>query len=49
LELVPAEVTDPDARLAAAENLRRAHYRQLARRSAQVRKAKAIIRSAGAS
>jgi hypothetical protein len=47
LEQVPAEVTDPDARRAAAENLRRAHYRQLARRSAIVRKANAVLRKNG--
>jgi len=37
---VPPEVVDPAARAAAAENLRRAYYKTLARKSAQARKAK---------
>lgn len=38
---VPAEITDPAARAAAAENLRTAYFKQLARKSAETRKAKA--------
>jgi hypothetical protein len=45
LELVPAEITDPTDRAVAAENLKRAHYRQLARKSAVVRRAKAVLRT----
>jgi hypothetical protein len=45
LELVPSEVVDPDARAIAADNLKRAFYRQLARKSAAVRRAKAAART----
>lgn len=38
---VPAEITDPRARQAAAENLRKAFYLKLAQRSAEARRAKA--------
>ncbi|MBB4749182.1 hypothetical protein [Actinoplanes lobatus] len=34
---VPAEITDPQARAVAAENLRKAHYQRMALRSAQSR------------
>ena len=44
---VPAEVTDPATRALAAENLRRAYYKSLARKSALSRKAKAAARKAG--
>jgi hypothetical protein len=44
---VPAEVTDPATRSAAAENLRRAYYKTLARKSALARKAKVVARKAG--
>ena len=39
--MVPAEITDPVQRAKAAENLKRAHYRRMALRSAQVRRRKA--------
>jgi hypothetical protein len=45
---VPPEVTDPATRAAAAENLRRAYYKTLARKSAQSRKAKASSRNSKA-
>lgn len=41
---VPAEVTDPATRAAAAENLRKAHYLRMALASAKARKAKATRR-----
>lgn len=39
-EQVDPSITDPDARRAAAENLRRAYYKRLALKSAQARRAK---------
>jgi hypothetical protein len=41
LAQVPDEITEPAARLAAAENLRKAFYLRLALKSAAARKAKA--------
>lgn len=41
--LVPAEIIDPTARLAAADNLRKAFYKSLARKSAIARKAKGTL------
>lgn len=43
---VPPEVVDPRTRAAAAENLRSAYYKTLARKSAQARKAKKLGRTA---
>ncbi len=40
-KLVNPAITDPVARAAAAENLRRAHYKRMALKSAQSRRAKA--------
>lgn len=45
--MVPAEVTDPATRAAAAENLRRAYYLRLALASAKARKARAAKRRGG--
>lgn len=45
---VPPEVTDPATRARAAENLRRAFYKTLARKSAIARKAKAARKAGGA-
>jgi hypothetical protein len=47
LKQVPPEITDPDARLLAAESLRKAFYIQLAHKSAVARKAKAAARKSG--
>ena len=44
---VPAEVTDPAARAAAAENLRKAFYLRLALKSAASRKAASARKSGG--
>jgi hypothetical protein len=47
-QMVPPEVTDPAARALAAESLRRAFYKELAAKSAQVRRDRAAARSTDA-